>query len=393
MKLSIIFILFLSLTSLFSCKSTNSYSALSKTPTNTLYLDQNFPTPPYFSVESEQDIFMLDEEMLNFVNNSLNNTQDSKKKALRLLTHIFSQDKIALSYSSNANLSARETYHSQTANCMSLTIMAYALAKEANLNIDFQQVEVPEYWVRNGQYNLLTGHVNLLIKPRTYSSKHLLYGNDNLQIDFDPFITKQTFPRKIIGKNTVLAMFYNNKGGQALVDEKYNIAYQYFKAATLADKEFSPAWGNLAVLYRLNDNLLMAEKLYRYAVAIDATNLTALTNLAMLLRNQHNSLEADDIESRLLLRRIKNPYYHAVLADEAYYKGDYQQALLHYKKAIKLNKRIHELHFGIAKVYYQMNKLSQAERAMQKALSLNKMKSTEYQYIAKLNFLKAERTN
>jgi len=188
-------------------------------------------------------------------------------------------------------------------------------------------------------------------------------------------------------------MFYNNKGGQALVGEKYNVAYQYFKAATLTDKTFSPAWGNLAVLYRLTDNLIMAEKAYRYAIAISPRNLTALTNLALLLRSQEKNLEADEIERRLLLKRIKNPYYHAVLADEAYYKHDYQQALKHYKKAIKLNKKIHELYFGIAKVYYQMNRLPEAEKAMKKALSLNKTKSTEHQYIAKLNFLKAERTN
>jgi len=387
--------LFIFLPLLFACQNNNGYNANVSvdTPVESFYLDQHFTVPTSFNIESEHEIFMLDDEMLFMVENTLNTTKDSKKKAMRLLTHIFSQEKISLNYSSHANLTAREAYHSKTANCMSLTIMAYALAKEANLNVEFQQVNVPEYWIRNGQYNLLTGHVNLLIKPSTYPKKHLVYGNDNIQIDFDPFVVKQTFRKKVITKNTVLAMYYNNKGGQALVDEEYNKAYQYFKAATLSDKSFSSAWGNLAVLYRLTGNLIMAEKAYRYAIAISPRNLTALTNLALLLRSQEKNLEADEIERRLLLKRIKNPYYHAVLADEAYYKHDYQQALKHYKKAIKLNKKIHEVYFGIAKVYYQMNRLPEAEKAMKKALSLNKTKSTEHQYIAKLNFLKAERTN
>jgi hypothetical protein len=126
-----------------------------------------------------------------------------------LLDHIFPQDNIALSYKSNANVTAREAFHSATANCMSLIIMAYALAKQAGLAVDFQQVEIPEYRVKNGQCNLLTGHTNLLIKT---------------------------------------------KGGQALVDHQYIIAYQYLKAATQADKLFSSAWGNLAVLYKLTNN-------------------------------------------------------------------------------------------------------------------------------------------
>lgn len=395
MKRFFVVSLFLSLPLLFSCQSNNAHVVNSKIPVESLYLDQSFTLPASFKIESEQEIFMLDDEMLSMVENTLNNTQDTKKKAMKLLRHIFSQEKVALNlnYSSNANLTAREAYHSQKANCMSLTILAYALAKEANLNINFQQVDVPEYWVRNGQYNLLTGHINLLIKASSHQDRHFVFGNNDIQIDFDPYAIKQTFSRRVIEKNTVLAMFYNNKGGQAFVDKEYNIAYQYFKASTLADKTFSAAWGNLAVLYRLTDNLKAAKNTYRYAINIDANNLTALTNLALLLRSQHNDIEANEIESRLLIKRIKNPYYHAVLADEAYYKHDYQQALKHYKKAIKLNKNIHELYFGVAKVYYQMNRLPEAERAIKKALSLNKMKSTEYQYIAKLNFLKAERTN
>ncbi len=393
MKRLITISLFLSLPLLFSCQSNDAYQVNTNISVDSFYLDESFTKPVSFQIESEQEVFMLDDEMKFMVETTLNNTLDSKRKAKKLLKHIFSQDKIALNYSSHANLTARQTYHSRRANCMSLTIMAYSLAKEANLHIEFQQVDVPEYWVRNGEYNLLTGHVNLLIKANDHPDRSIVYGNDNIQIDFDPFMSKQDFTKKIIKKNTVLAMFYNNKGGQALVNEDYDIAYQYFKAATQVDKTFSPAWGNLAVLYRLTEHLKLAEETYRYAIKVNHNNLTALTNLAILLRNQQDNVEADAIEKVLLAKRRKNPYYYAVLADEAYYKYDYQQALNHYKKAIKLNNKIHELYFGLAKVYFQMNRLPEAQRAMKKALTLNKNRSTEHQYIAKLNFLKAELTN
>jgi len=149
----------------------------------------------------------------------------------------------------------------------------------------------------------------------------------------------------------------------------------------------------LAVLYRLTNNLELAEKTYRYTITIDPKNLTALTNLAILLRNQHNDVEAEGIENMLFNYRKKNPYYYAVLADEAFYKQDFSKSVKLYKRAIRLNNKIHELYYGMAKAYYQMNRLSDAKRAMKKALSLNMNKSTEYQYIAKLNFLKAEVTN
>ena len=268
--------------------------------------------------------------------------------------------------------------------------MAYALAKKANLNVNFQKVDVPEYWIRNGQYSLLTGHVNLLIDPNSDTRNHVVYGSDKIQIDFDPYAVKPSFPREIISKQTVLAMFYNNKGGQAVVNGNYDIAYQYFKAATISDHSFSPAWGNLAVLYRLTNHVEEAENTYRYAVSLNYDNYTSMTNLAILLRFQKKHKEAEAIENELLQIRINNPYYHAVLADEAYYNRNYVQALKHYKKALRLNNKIHEIYFGLAKVFYQMNRLPEAQKAMKRALSLNKTKVIEHQYIAKLNFLQAE---
>jgi len=375
---------------LFSCQNSNNSYMKAGSLVKPVYLDQQFINSTSLRVETEEEVFMLDDEMIQMVENFLNINKNDQIKAKQLLKQIFSSEKISLSYSSNANLTAREAFHSQKANCMSLTIMAYALAKRAKLNINFQQVDVPEYWVRNGQYNLLTGHINLLVNPRN-PRKYIVYGNDSIQIDFDPYAIKQSFPRKVISKKTVLAMFYNNKGGQAIVEGKYNIAYQYLKAATSTDTMLSSAWGNLAVLYRLTGYLPEAEDTYRYAIAINHNNLTSLTNLAKLLRSQQKNEEADEIESILLQKRINNPYYHAVLADEAYYQHDYLNALKHYKKALHLSNKIHEIYFGIAKVYYQMNRLSDAERALKKALSLNNAKSIEHQYIAKLNFLQAER--
>lgn len=390
-------ILLLSSPLLFSCQSNtflnSNHSNHSQALINTFYLDHKFSKPISFEIETEQDIFMLDAEMVALVNDKLKGSYSQSKKAKILLHHIFSQDNIALSYTSNANVIAKEAFHSQTANCLSLTIMAYALAKEANLNVAFQQVKVPEYWIRNGKYNLLTGHINLLIKTKNIYDQIKVYGSDNLEVDFDPYVRKESFSKRIIKKNAVLAMFYNNKGGQALVNENYAIAYQYFKAATQADKTFSSAWGNLAVLYKLTNNDQIAESTYRYAIALKQDNYTALANLAILLRKKGDVAEAETIEYKLQAKRNKNPYYHAVLADEKYYQHNYQQAVTHYKKAIELNHRIHELYFGLAKAYYQMNKIPEAKKAIKKALRLNKAKSTENQYIAKLNFLNAAQIN
>lgn len=383
-RLSAIFLL----TLLSACESTT-FSFVDKFHLQSnLYLDEHFPSMNHYRIESEEEIFAIDDEMRAMVNEKLLVIRDEKKRAKTLLRHIFSKENIDLAYSSDANLTAIQTYHNQAANCMSLTIMAYALANAADLNVKFQDVKVPEYWVRNDAYNMLTGHVNLVITKKTDPYVLLTYKKELLEIDFDPLIYRKSFSKKVVGRNTVLAMFYNNKGAQALASKNYGLAYAYLKHATLADDAFSPAWGNLSVLYRLNHHYDTALLGYKHAIALDNSNLTALKNYSFLLKKIGELDKALIIESQLKSIRNKNPYYHALLADEAFYRGDNELAITHYKKAIKMDKNVHEFYFGIAKVYVDNNDKQNAEKYMKRALVHNRVPVIESRYTAKLNFIR-----
>lgn len=382
------FLPLLLLSCLVACQSNQNHQAQPVVAQHNLYLDQQFHSENVIAIETEQEIFALDDEMRAMVQAKLINNRTAQQKAIILLEHLFNEENIALSYKGNANVTASQAYHSKVANCMSLTIMAYALAKEAGMNITFQDVEVPEYWVRNGQYSLLTGHVNLLVKDSGEVSRRVVWGSKATRIDFDPFIAKKNFPSKVIKKHTLLAMFYNNKGAEELVNKNYTVAYQYLKKATLTDNQFASAWGNLGILYKLTNHETLAEDAYRHAISLKGNNLTSLGNLALLLNKQGRTNEAQPIEAYIHKTRVNNPYYHVLLAKEAYYIKSYQQAVKHYKKAISLDDEQHEFYFGLAKSYYQQDKLELAKRSMKKAVMLTRAKDTQKQYIAKLNFLK-----
>ncbi|QBG34605.1 tetratricopeptide repeat protein [Litorilituus sediminis] len=373
---------------LFACQTTQAPLPTEVSSGKQLYLDSSFIASEPYVIETEEDIFSLDDAMLEVVNTKLKNDKHIKARSQILLDHIFNKENIALSYDGNANVTARQAFHSGSANCLSLTIMAYALAVEAGMNVSFQQINVPEYWVRNGQYNQLTGHINLLVEENVDVTRQVIWGLGALQIDFDPSAAKKSFSKKVIDKNTVLAMFYNNKGANAMVNNNYPLAYQYFKQATLQDNSFSATWGNLGILYRLNGYKTEAEKVYRHAISLDNNNLNALSNLALLLYSQERNFEAVEIEQYIKKIRNKNPYYHAVLADEAFYNGNFKVAEQHYKDAIELDKNEHEFYFGLAKIYYMQNKLMSAKKSMRMAILLNKSDDIDEQYIAKLNVLK-----
>ncbi len=376
-----------------ACQTTPTFTLSPVKPIDNVYLDQAFIGHDLVAVESEQEIFALDDEMKALVTNKLLRVSDIRQRSVMLLEHIFETENINLQYQGGANLTASQTYHQGQANCMSLTIMAYSLAKAAKLNVNFQNVQVPEYWQRNGDMNMLTGHVNLVIKKRENPNKIILLSNEVLEIDFDPYVAKKSFPRKVITKNEVLAMFYNNKGAQALAKKDYTNAYRYIKAATLADNSFSSAWGNLGVLYKVTGHNEHALFTYHKAVALNKNNNTAMNNLSILLRKQGEHDLAEKIELSILRKRINNPYYYALLADESLQKGNIEFALLHYQKAIHLDDRIDEFYHGLAKVYYAMDNYSAARRALKKAMAINKVSQIDNQYLAKLNFLKQAEYN
>ncbi|XPF94798.1 tetratricopeptide repeat protein [Colwellia sp. RE-S-Sl-9] len=380
-------VLFLSLLLLSGCESiTNGYRQNIKN-TNELYLDSAYPTSNTFQIESEEELFAIDEEMANMVEYVLKPVRDHEKKARLLLEYIFSSNHIAMSYESGANVTAIDAFHGRKANCMSLTIMAYALATKAGMKLKFQDIQVPEYWMRKGSHQLLMGHVNLLINKPVSNLGNQIWSKDILQIDFDPSAAKSHFKRKVVSKKTIVAMFYNNKGAEALIRSEYDLAYAYFKAATQVDPLFYSGWGNLGVLYKMNHHYDLAVNAYKYALDLSPNDLTSLENIALLFKKLDRKDEALNIQNKLHTKRLSNPHYHALLSNEANYKGEYLSAITHLKKAIRLESKFHEFHYNLAKLYLKTEQLDLAKSSMRKALKLNKNMNTEREYNRKLNFL------
>ena len=374
---------------LFGCQSTS--ETQHGTPFNhgDLLDDSLFSEHQNIQIETPEEIFALNDEMRQVVKDITRHENSHFSKAHQIINHIFNEDNVGLAYRSNANVIAIDAYKNKSANCLSLTIMAYSLAKEAGLDAVFRNVMVPEYWVRNGEYNMLTGHVNLLLKKSKKDPKHIVWGTDSVEVDFDPFVNKKDFPTRNISKSTVTAMFYNNKGAMAIVEQDYAKAYRYLKAAAQIAPDYHATWANLGVLYRLNNEFDYAERSYKHGIYLDGNNLNTLTNLSILLSKQNKYDESRAIDAAIIKRRIKNPYYHALLADEALYEGNAESAIRHYKRGIKVDKNVHELYFGLAKAYATVGKVQLAKAAIHKAIKLNGATSINREYVAKLDLLRA----
>lgn len=323
--------------------------------------DHVFPAFNSYQIESPNSLFVLSEEAEAFVNAAIIRKDSDEKQVKRLMRAIFNRSDFDLLYQADANTNATTTFENRSANCLSLTIMAYAMTTYAGFDARFQEVEIPEFWTRNSGFSLLNGHINLRVVPRHKGRSYSLYRR-HVIIDFDPQEGLYEFNANELSKERIVAMFYNNKAAELILKEKLNHAYAYLKAALQVDSRYKAAMLNLGLVYRKAGELEYAEQAYLAAIAVNDEYLSAWENLAVLYNKTNRETLASEIFFRLQRQRMKNPYYHLMLAEQALENDDVKQSIVHFKDAIKLDSAPHQFYFGLANAYLSLDDLDNTER-------------------------------
>lgn len=367
-------------TLLVACQSTER-KVTSASPT--LLDDSLFPSYGLFPVETPEEIFYLDEEAQQFAERAVYESSASEKNVKRLVKSIFGRSEHGVLYRNSANTTANTTFSNRAANCLSLSIMAYALAEHAGLKATFYEVDIPEYWTRRDGFSLLNGHINLRV---SVPNEPLLVsiGSSYADIDFDPQMIQSDFPRNAVPKERVLSMFYNNKGADALVANSYSRAYSYFRAAATLSPSLQQSWVNLGVLYRMVGAYEQAELAYKHALTINDSHLTAWENLAILYIHQERDEEAKAITEMVEARRRSNPYYHFILGEQDYDEGKYARAIEHYQRALRIDDSRHEILFSLARTYHQLGDVNNAQRYLEKAVRHSPNEQDRSRYMSKI---------
>lgn len=351
-----------------------------------MFYEQAFPKASKIAVETEQQVFALSNDAKDYVRSTVGRFNDPLEQMDSLARSIFDRLDFNLLYRGDANTIASETFRNRAANCLSLSIMTYALAREAGFDVRFQDIDIPEYWTRRDGISLLNGHVNLEIVPRA-SSSAVYFTTRGYQVDFDPQAIKKHFPKKYITKHQVLAMFYNNKGADALLNHDFDRAYAFFTAALKLEPEFVSGWVNLGFLYRIKGLYKGAETVYNHALNLAPDNLTAWENLAYLYTYTDRLDEAKSILDRVERKRVDNPFYHLDLGEREFDNGNWQVALEHFRRALFLSGKRAEVYFALAKTYYQLGEVQRTEHYLKLAKRSASNLQDKDKYQGKLDLL------
>ncbi|MCG9729786.1 hypothetical protein L1D44_07980 [Shewanella sp. Isolate13] len=338
------------------------------------------------------DLFELPESAVHLLRRevirSKNYQQQSSVMMHEWLANYINASDGGFHYADNLTRSASDTFETREGNCLSLVVLTAALAKELGVKVEFQEVDIPPVWDRQGGFYLVNGHINLKLLPQNKGNVFNI-STQSIQVDFLPERAMQGYQKRRVSRSTVVSMFYNNIAAEALVEGDYDRAYGLLKLALEQHELFLPALNTLAVLYRYKGLDSQAEALYQYILRVEPEDMNALNNYAIMLSAQDRLEEWADVHKVMELARIRNPYYYYGMAQQAYFDREYQDALIWYKRAIAKADYRHEFYFGLSRTYWVTGDERRAEQSLKKALKLTTDEHNKRRYQSKLQAMRS----
>ncbi|MFS2005005.1 tetratricopeptide repeat protein [Duganella sp. CT11-25] len=362
-----------------------------RTPPPQVFHDQLFQ-PPSAPIDTSS-VFALSPRMRAYLQQEIS-LAHGKDVRRQLFDALYRKDKLQLEYDSAMTRNASQTFDARAGNCLSLAIMTAALARELNLVVQFQQVQVDESWSRSGNLYFASNHVNLSLgKQRTehnpYSGGYNVDLSNALTVDFIPIPQKSRENARPLEEHTVIAMYLNNRAAEQLAAGKVDDAYWSVRKAAEVDPRFLNAYNTLGVIYQYAGHFEAAEQTLRYAQSQAPDNTIFLSNLAQTLESANKLDEAAVVRARLVQLEPHPPFHFFNLGQEAMKLGDYERARKMFERELERVPDYHEFHFWLALANYQLGNLRAADTHMARALENSTTRGDHDLYAAKLDRIRA----
>lgn len=362
MRAIIIFILLLGIS---ACSTKPVLTSTNDFPWNDALFREEIPT----QLISEADIFKLDDDLEARLSSPSVQNLTTQKRINYFLDLVYSKGVSPFGYYAYDTTPAAKTWRAKQGNCISLTVLAYAIGRKLDLPIVMQDVDVPVQFDRRGNVEFLNTHVNAIILHRDFSFEKESDDKGYLIIDFEPQMMVLDRGRQLTEKQ-IVSRFYNNLGAEFYAKKKYKLAYAYYRQAIMTSPSHFAAYNNLAQLYIQAGDQSQAEALMRYALQIDNKDPVVLRSLQNLLLSQQRNEEAEKLNKAINASNEQNPHYWIGLGMYAMDQKDFKKAISSFEKAQKLATGFGEIHQNLATAYFQVGNQVRAKEELKKFINI-----------------------
>jgi Tfp pilus assembly protein PilF len=309
-----------------------------------------------------------------------------------LVAALRTDTQLKLEYDSTITRTAAEAFEARSGNCLSLTVMTAALARELGLSVSFRRVLSEPVWSRSGDTLYASGHVNVVLAPSLASARATFHVGTGIIVDFMPGADLRTQRSQEINDRTVTAMYMNNRAAETLRSGRLDEAYWWARGAVTQDPRFLEGLNTLGVVYSQHGDLAHAERVFRYVLAIETDNVSALANLVRVLARSGRPAESVALANRLRQIESHPPFHFLDLGMAALRRKEYAVARDHFERELRRNAYYHEAHFGLAVAYLHLGEAKSAREHLSTALEMSTNRDEQNLYAAKLAWLRSNRT-
>jgi len=358
-------------------------------PTEQLFRDQLFVLPS--ERIGADDVFALSDDMKRYVNEIAGQSRNRGPQQA-LIDALYDKSQLRLDYDAEVTRNAAQTFAARAGNCLSLVIMTAALAKELGLPVRYQRVLVDDAWSRSGDMYFASSHVNLTLGVGHIGDRVLDGQTAPMTIDFLEPDGVRGRRMRVVGENTIVAMYMNNRSVESLARARVDDAYWWARAAIGSDPKFLSSYNTLGLIYRHHGNLQQAEQVLSHVLELEPGNTQVMSNLALVLNDEGRVAEAKFLTHKLEQLQPYPPFYFFNLGLAAMRDGDYKTAKIMFTKEVDRDAYYHEFHFWLAAAHFALGEISEARTHLTVAIENSTTRGEHELYAAKLDRIRSYRT-
>lgn len=350
-----------------SAACTTSKPTVNNTPPS--FADALFPGYDKIALLDHQDIFSLPSDLVADLNRPEIQKLSAHGRTQHFLNLVYSQDISPFTYNADETTIVRKTWSEKTGNCISLTLLAYAIGRELKLPIVMQDVEIPAQFDRRGRLEFLNTHVNAMVMTKDFWFESDTTQRGYLIVDFEPQILFLKAGRALT-ENEMRSRFYNNLGAEFMEKGEPVKAYAYLKAALQTASNNSLALNNLAQLYLQAGAPQLAEESLKRALALKPDDVVVMRSLQAVYEQQKRFNEATALAPAIRASDEQNPHYWTGLGLYSMQQKNYAEAIRHLERAEKMTSGFAEIHQALAEAYLKTASLEKANMQIKKLVNL-----------------------
>jgi tetratricopeptide (TPR) repeat protein len=313
-------------------------------------------------LEDPASLLRVTDEMRRFARRAVLGNIGIADRSRALSDALNADDGLHLQYDAEATLPAEQAFSQRRANCLSYTFLFVALAREVDIPVRFNDVDIPPIWgLGDETTSLLYRHLNVRVDLDHSSFQVVDMSGD----EYDP-----TYIQSVISDNEALAQFYNNRAVELRLHKRIADALRYqVKALELAPSA-DYLWTNLANLYLVSRNSRAAGIAINRALSLNPSSMMNYSTAEQVYDQLGDHQLAQYFHERALHFLDQNPYLHYQLALAALQRNDNALAYKEAYRAISLYQKDGRFFFLISEVLDRLGKTTLALESMQAAIEL-----------------------